>query len=194
MANIDHPNGFTPVKSLTGAPWNSMIRKIGVVDGADIFIGDALQLDTGLAEPLAVEGEVLGVAVGFGRQTFSGRMSGENAGPAFDPTNLNAVNYYDYSASTHTEWVCYYVPAEGMIFEAQVDDTAEIGLVGEAYDIVATAGSTVTGVSAHEINGNAKTNDGDVIVVEIPHLVDNDPVLAFGRYWVSFVNVGYGGV
>lgn len=183
MANIDRPNGFRLVKTVSGAPLSSLVRTVGVADAADIFVGDALQLASGLAQPLAVEGVCLGVAVGFGK----------NDGGPFNPDDL-MTRYYDDSASTHTEWVCYYIPAEDGIFEAQVDDTAEVGVVGEAYDIVATAGSTVTGISAHEINGNALTNDGDVVIVEIPNIVGNDPELAFGRYHVKFVNTQFNNV
>ncbi|MCK4830158.1 hypothetical protein KA005_81320 [bacterium] len=189
MANTDRPNGFRPVKTLSGAPVASVIRSVGVADAADIFAGDALQLASGLAQPLAVEGVCLGVAVGFGKVNDLSQKSG---GP-FNPDDL-MTRYYDDSASTHTEWVVYYIPSEDGIFEAQVDDTAATLTVGEAQDILATAGSTTTGISAHEINGDALTNDGDVAVVEIPDIVGNDPTLAFGRYWVKFVNTQFNNV
>ena len=180
MANVDRPNGFRLVKTISGAPLSSVVRTVGVADAADIFVGDALQLASGLAQPLAVGGESLGVAVGFGKV---------GSGP-FNPDNL-MTRYYDDSASTHTEWECYYIPAEDGIFEAQVDDTAEVGVVGEAYDILATAGSTVTGISAMEIDGNALTTTGDVVIVQIPNIVGNDPELAFGRYHVKFVKTQF---
>ena len=189
MANVDRPNGFRPVKTLSGAPVASVIRSVGVTDAADIFVGDAISITSGLAVAMAVEGICAGVAVGFGKVDS---MSGKAGGPV-NPDDL-MTRYYDDSASTHTEWVCYYVPAEDCIFEAQVDDTAEVGVVGEAYDILATAGNTTTGISKHEINGNALTNDGDVVIVEIPDIVGNDPELAFGRYWVKFVNTLFNNV
>lgn len=188
MANVDRPNGFRAVKTVSGGPVTGLIRTVGVTDSGDIFVGDAISITSGLATPLAVEGICAGVAVGFGKKN----ATLENGGP-FNPDDL-MTRYYDDSASTHTDWVCYYVPAEDVIFEGQVDDTAEVGVVGEAYDIVATAGSVVTGISAMEINGNALTNDGDVVVVEIPNIVGNDPELAFGRYWVKFVNTLYNNV
>jgi len=189
MANVDRPNGFRAVKTVSGAPVNSLIRSVGVADGADIFVGDALQLSSGLAQALAVEGVCLGVAVGFGKKDT---MSQKSGGP-FNPDALT-TRYYDDSASTNTDWVVYYIPAEDVIFEAQVDDTAATLVVGEAQDILATAGNTTTGISNHEINGDALTNDGDVVVVEIPDIVGNDPTLAFGRYWVKFVNTQFNNV
>jgi len=189
MANVDRPNGFRLVKSLSGNAITSLIRTVGVADSADIFVGDALKLASGLAAPFTVGGECLGVAIGFGKKDT---MS-QNEGGAFNPDSL-MTRYYDDSASTHTDWVVYYIPSEDGIFEAQVDDTAEVGVVGEAYDIVATAGSVTTGISAHEINGDALTTTGDVMVVEIPKIVGNDPELAFGRYYVKFVKTQFNNI
>ncbi len=49
MANVDRPNGFKIVKTLSGAPISSMIRSVGVTDGTDIFVGDLISLTSGLA-------------------------------------------------------------------------------------------------------------------------------------------------
>lgn len=184
MANVDRPNGFKFVKTLSGSS-EPVIRTVGVADGADIFIGDALQLSSGLAQRLAVEGACLGVAVGFGKVND---LQGENFGP-FDPDNLTK-RYYDDSANTHTDWVVYYIPAEDAIFEAQTDAAATL-TVGEAQDIVVGSGDTTTGLSDMEIDATALTNDGDVVVVEIPNYADNDHTAAFGRYWVKFVNTQF---
>lgn len=188
MANSDRPNGFKFVQTISGAPVSSLIRTVGVADSADIFINDALQLSSGLAQALAVEGVCLGVAVGFGKVND---LSGEITGP-YDPDNLEK-RFYDDSANTHTDWVVYYIPAEDAIFEAQTDTAATL-VVGEAQDILATAGSTTTGISAMEINADALTNDGDVVVVSIPNNVGNDITLAFGRYHVKFVNTQFNNV
>lgn len=188
MANVDRLNGFRAVKTVSGGPVTGLIRTVGVTDSGDIFVGDAISITTGLATPMAVEGICAGVAVGFGKLN----ATLENGGP-YNPDDL-MTRYYDDSANTHTDWVCYYVPAEDVIFEAQVDDTAAVLVVGEAQDILPTAGNTTTGISKHEINGDALNNDGDVVVVEIPNIVGNDPELAFGRYWVKFVNTLYNNV
>ena len=68
MANKDTPNGFRPVKTMSGAPLTSMIRTCGVADGADIFVGDAVNIESGLAAVGATCDEgFAGVAVGFGK-------------------------------------------------------------------------------------------------------------------------------
>lgn len=188
MANVDRPNGFRFVKKLSDGSASPVIRTVGVADGADIFVGDALQLSSGLAQRLAVEGVCVGVAVGFGKKSSLVK----HANQPYDPDNLS-VRYYDDSANTHTDWVVFYIPAEDAIFEAQTDAAATL-VVGEAQDIVVGSGSTTTGLSDMEIDADGLTNDGDVVVVEIPNLPDNDPTAAFGRYWVKFVNTQFNNV
>ena len=62
MANVDSPDGFRPVKSLSGAPLSGMVR--AVTAGADdLFIGDAIAITAGVAVQAAVEGIVAGVIV-----------------------------------------------------------------------------------------------------------------------------------
>lgn len=185
MANVDRPNGFKFIKTMSGAPVSGMIRSVGVADGADIFVGDALELASGLAQRFTVGDECLGVAVGFGKKND---MTLEHGG-SFNPDDL-MTRYYDDSANTHTDWVVYYIPAADAIFEAQMDD-AETAVVGEAYDVLIGSGNTTTGMSDMEIDHDALTTTGDVVVVEIPNYPDNDPTAAYGRYWVKFVKTEF---
>jgi len=177
MANIDRPNGFKPVKTLSGRPMTSMIRTIGVTDGADIFRYDLINLASGLAAQAATnDAALLGVAVGFGKVDADGIPLGP-----YNPDSLG-TQYYDDSASTHTEWVVYYIPVEDVIFEIQTD-AADTLVVGETIDFIVGTGSSTTGVSAMEINGGTATN-ADLTVVEIPTYPDNDPTAIYGRYFV----------
>lgn len=176
MANVDRPNGFKIVKTLSGAPITSMIRSIGVTDGTDIFVNDIINLASGLAAVGATnDASLMGVAVGFGKKDSMSQLVG---GP-FNADSL-MTRYYDDSASTHTDWVCYYVPIMDVVLEAQTA-TALTKLVGETVDLLATAGDTVTGTSRQEIT---TSTNADFTVVEIPNYPDNDPTLVWGRYWV----------
>lgn len=178
MANVDRPNGFKPVKTFSGAPWQSTIRTIGVTDGADMFVGDVITLASGLgAVSASNDSAILGVAVGFGKVNADGIPLGP-----FNPDSLG-TKYYDDSASTHTDWVVYYVPAWDAVFEAQTA-TALTKLVGETMDLLATAGNTTTGISAHELT---TSSNADFVVVEIPKMPDNSPTAVWGRYWVQVV-------
>lgn len=180
MANADRPNGFRPVKTLNGMPMWSMVRAIGVADGEDIFVGDALNLESGLADPMDTnDSALLGVAVGFGKKDT---MSQEAIGGNFNPGDLS-VRFYDDSANTHTDWIVYYVPFKDMMFEVQTD-TALTKVPGDTVDLTSTAGSEVTGISAHEIT---TSSNADFVVVEVPKYPDNDATAAFGRYWVRAV-------
>lgn len=176
MANVDRPNGFRPVKTLSGRPWEGTVFAIGVANGEDIFIGDMVNLESGLADPMATnDAAVLGAVVGVGKKdALTGSITG-----SFDPTNLN-VTYYDDSASTHTDYVVFVAPADDCIYEVQTA-TALTLAVGDTCDLSDAAGSTTSGVSAQEITTNS---NADFTVVEVPDLPDNDNTLVNGRYWV----------
>ena len=180
MANVDRPNGLRPVGTISGASWTSAIRAIGVADAADIYVGDPLNLESGLAAPGATnDAAFLGVAVGFGKFDKDGKTP---LGP-FNPNDLNSTGkYYDDSASTHTEWCVYYVPADDCIFEAQTA-TALTLVVGGTCDLSYTAGNANTGISACELTTNS---NADFTVISVPNQVDNDPTAVWGRYHVMF--------
>lgn len=183
MANPDRPSGFRAVKTLSGAPISSMARSIGVTNNADIFIGDMLTLTSNLAAVSAAnDSAFLGVAVGFGKVDS---LSGSYAG-AYNPDNLTTL-YYDDSASTHTEWRVWYIPVNGIIFEAQSNADLDLA-VGDTCDLLATAGNTATGRSNHEIAASSVT---DFTVIEIPDYPDNDSTLANARYWVQTITSAF---
>lgn len=183
MANPDRPRGFTPVKTLTGAPWTSCVRSVGVTDGADMFIGDMLTLTSNLAVVSASnDSAFLGVAVGFGKKDAA---TGTWAS-AYNPDNLTTL-YYDDSASTHTDWRVFYVPAEMCIFEVQSASDLDYA-VGSTCDLLATAGNTTTGRSQQEVTTSSNT---DFMIVEIPNYPDNDSTLANTRYWVKTITSAF---
>lgn len=183
MANPDKPRGFTPIKHISGAPWTGQVRTITPKDGVDIFIGDALNLDTGTADVAAsADTAFLGVAVGFGKVTDFQKYGG----PAMNGADLSVL-YYDDSANTNTDWLVYYVPAEDMIFEVQSDSDLDLA-IGDTADLGGTTGSTTTGRSQQEITTSSNT---DVTVVEIPTYPDNDSTLANTRYWVQFITTAF---
>ena len=187
MANTDRPDGFLPVKTLTGAPLTSVMRS--VVPGTDdIFIGDPISITSGAAVQMAVEGICAGVCVGVGT------IDNEGNAFMFDPNNLSK-RFFDTSADTEADYRIFYVPAEDAIFEAQSDGTTDL-VIGEAQDMLATDGNQTSGQSQMEINDDALTNDGDVTVVEIPTgpKYDNTASEANRRYWVKFNNTLFNNV
>ena len=178
MANPDRPSGFRPIKHTSGSSVTGQIRAIGVTDAVDLFVVDMLNLESGLAAIGATnDAAFLGVAVGFGKVDA---MTGSIGSALVNPENLNQI-YYDDSASTHTDYVVFYVPAQDMIFEVQSNADLDL-VVGSPCDLINTAGSTATGRSLQEVGTNTNS---DFVVVEIPDYVDNDSTLTNTRYWVQ---------
>lgn len=175
MANTDAPNGFRPVKTLSGRPVSGTIRTFGVADGEDIFIGDMVNLESGLADPMATnDAAILGAVVGVGKVDADGVPLGP-----FNPDDLGK-KFYDDSASTHTEWVVYVAPCDDCVYEVQTNADLDL-VVGGVVDLVDGAGSSVTGNSIQEVG---TSTNADFTVYEIPHYPDNDNSLANAKVWV----------
>lgn len=175
MANVDRPNGFKAVKTLSGRSVNSDIRYIGVADGEDIFIGDMINLESGLADPMATnDAAVLGSAVGFGKVDADGIPLGP-----FNPDSLE-TRFYDDSANTHTDWVVYYTPAIDTMFEVQTNADLDL-VVGDVVDLVDGTGNSTTGRSIQEVG---TSTNADFTVMEIPKYPDNDNALIHAVVWV----------
>lgn len=176
MANKDAPRGFTPVKTFSGAPVTSTLQVYGVADGEDIFVGDMVNLESGLADPMASDdAAVLGAVVGIGKyDAYTGSV-----GSAIDPTNLN-ISFYDDSASTHTDYFVLVAPASDCIYEVQTA-TALTLVPGDTCDLSDATGNSTTGRSAQEIT---TSSNADFTVVEVPDYPDNDNTLVNGKYWV----------
>lgn len=176
MANLDAPRGFTPVKMLDGGPWTAQVRTIGPADGADIFIGDLINLESGLADPaVTTDVAIIGCVVGVGKESQDGSATG-----MYDPTNLTTL-YYDDSASTHTDYVIYYVPVKNLIMQVQTAVDLSASVVGATLDITGANGSTTTGRSIMEVTTSSNT---DVSIVELPNIIGNDLSLINAEIYV----------
>lgn len=150
MANVDRPNGFKPVMHLNGSPYNGQFRKY-FSPNDNLFIGDLVEAETtgvrsqdGIyptVDRLDAAGDVIvGVVVGFEP----------------NPTALDRL----YHAASST-YAVYVADATDLIMEAQSDDaTMVLGDVGLNVSPTVTAGSTATGASNMEVDGDtaATTN------------------------------------
>lgn len=176
MANPDRPRGFTPVGTLSGAPWTARLRVVPVADLEDIFVGDMVNLESGLADPMATnDAAVLGAVVAVGKyDSYSGSVAG-----AYDPANLDVL-YYDDSASTNTDYFVVVALAEDCVYEVQSNADLDLGIGGNC-DLVDGVGNTITGRSIQEVG---TSTNADFTVVGIPDYPDNDSTLANTRYHV----------
>jgi len=176
MANLDAPNGFRPVGTISGAPVASTLRAVGVADGEDIFIGDMVNLESGLADPMATnDAAVLGAVVGIGKYDA---LTG-SAATGLNVADLN-VRFYDDSASTHTDYFVLVAPADDCIYEVQSNADLDL-VVGNNCDLVDGTGNSVTGRSIQEVG---TSTNADFTVIAIPDRPDNDSTLTNTRYHV----------
>jgi hypothetical protein len=178
MSNVNAPRGFTPVKHSDGSPYRGEMLTIVPKNGADIYIGDAITLDTGTADAFASGDTCLGVCVGVGKiDPATGYYA-----TAANPDNLNEI-WYDDSDHTNTQFVIFYVPAEGMVFEVKASIDATAAVKGTVYDVAPTAGDALTGRSKMSLTTDS---NHDLVVYEIPHGPGNDPASAYASYYVYF--------
>lgn len=158
--NADRPNGFVPIGTMSGSPWNGYVRyyECDAGEGTAIFIGDAVTLEAdGKVAPAAAGEVVLGVCVGV---------------PSHIPTATNGSYGAHFLSSSSPDLKQNYSPAStagviavaigpDVLYEVQEDgDTDPIAFedIGSNVDLVAThAGSTTTGRSGQEIDSDSHT-------------------------------------
>lgn len=176
MANLDRPAGFTPVKHLSGAPWNGKanIYYIPSTDDTDTFIGDAVTLqgsatDDGkyptVAQTAAGDTTVVGVIIGFG-------------------TNPEVMGNHDSPNTVYraggTAMYCLVVDDPFVIFEIQEDSASDSYIaaasIGLNTNIVVGSGSTTTGKSGMELDSSDVSTDtaGQCKLLRIVNRPDNE--------------------
>lgn len=153
MANLNAPNGFSPVKQLTGAPFNNQINAyyVPATDGTAIGIGDVVKLAAGTTFDAPSNQNLknvtrlttpatdvpVGVVVGF---------------------NFNPDNLMQKGRAANTARIVYVADSPETLFAAQSDATgiaaANIGL--NATITVGTV-DAVTGVTNAVVTGPAAT-------------------------------------
>lgn len=141
MANVDNPNGATPVRHLSGGEIRTNEYSIASGYGTAIFEGDWVALtdaDGRNLERAAAAATVVGVFAGCKYVDPSGEIKFSNQWPA---------------SQVATEIVAYVFDDPQLVFEMQIDNgTFNPDILGEIGNILATAGSTATGRSKEEID------------------------------------------
>jgi hypothetical protein len=176
MANVNNPNGFTPVKHMNGTAYNGEVNEY--YKAADLeeafYVGDCLKLAGDMDETtklptvaLASDSDnIVGVVVGF-------------------LTNYDHPTYVGYSP-TLTGTTVLVCDDPQVIFEAQYTGTLTTGDIGANSKIVYAAGSTSTGRSASYVYGTpATTNTLQLQILRIAPKEDNE-VGAYAKVWVRF--------
>ena len=191
MSSVNRLNGFRPVKSITGAPYNGAANVYFVPssDSTVIMVGDAVKL---AGDARAATGAptvtragatdaAVGIVVGI---LFTGVGDLTNMPPVND---LNTPVYRRASTDRYL-LVC---DDPNVIYEAQylttsvaaATITANVGLNG-SFDV--TAGSTTSGASGMSIAAlSATTATLPLKVVGFPQRPDNIPGDTYFSYWVK---------
>lgn len=191
MANADRPSGLSPVKHLTGAPYNGQAN-LYVILAADTnayAIGDPVTLsssggnDLGYpAVTLATAGSgnaILGAIVGIG--------SGVAEGAMFNPSDLDNTTRPD--AAQSDDWYVLVADSPDLIFEVQEADGGTAFTKSNVGGLANLASGDNNGFqSGWELSQTAVAADaeGQVQLLGLARTADND----FGDHakWLVKIN------
>lgn len=192
MAAVSRINGFRPVKTITGAPWNgqSELCFVPASDSSVIMVGDAVIL---LGDSRAATGvptvtrasasaPIYGIVVGI---AFTGVGDAQNIPPVND---LNTPVFRRASTDRYL-FVC---TDPNVIYEVQYEGTSVAAatltaLVGLNGNPLFTAGNTASGSSGMQlaVAGTATTATLPLKIVGFPNRPDNIPGDAFFSFYVK---------
>lgn len=174
MANSDRPRGAIPVGTISGSPINGNIRKYSVVVGAsDIFRGDFVKLES--------DGKVDVASAGTGNPIL-----GVMVGVVVDRSKANS-EHPGYSDQAGEILVCV---GNDVLYEVQEDNAVSdlaLSNIGNNVALVATAGSTTTGMSKQELDSDSATAATEQLrIVDLIQREDN----AIGSFakWLVRIN------
>lgn len=164
MANVDRPNGFTPIGHKNGGVVRTAEFKIAYNYATAIYSGDAVILSSGYVNVAADDSAaILGV--------FAGCQYKDNTGAVQFSPYWPGVALSDSAADVKA-----FVYADaGILFEVQTDTgtASSIANVGVSYDIEKDhSGSAVTGRSGQELD-LSDTGTGQFTVFGLVERPDN---------------------
>lgn len=169
MPNVNFPKGLVPVRTLTGAPWNSGLVRcfIPATDTNNIFLNDPVDL-AGSADAGAVCPTVVRATAGAGNPIFGVVVAFEP-----DPSDLTLL-YRKASTARY----CYVVCDPNVIYEVQASSDAVLGPgdVGANANLVAGTGNTTTGLSGWQLDSSAVSanNTYQLLILRAVSRPDND--------------------
>jgi hypothetical protein len=188
--NVDRPNGFRPVGTLSGGDWTASIRTYLCDTGHDaIFIGDLIHMDAdGYVDQYdAGDTQVIGVCVGV---EVNRGLDSKTEHPGYLPANVAG------KIRVATDPL--------LLMEAQEDgDTTPLTLadINTNVEIIDGGGSTTTGISGQEIDSTTK-NTTNTLPLRLVALVDRpdnqlasvDSTKPNARWLVTFANHAWKGL
>ena len=163
MANVDAAFGLVPVRQMSGN--SPRANKYTIASGLaeNIFMGDlVILINTGLLTPhSAGEANNIGVFAGVSYTAADGSY---------------VYSEYWPSGTVATDIIAYVYDDPYTVFKVQSAGTPAQTNVGNCADVVAGAGSTLTGQSGFELNGTMAAGIASCKILAIYDSPDN----AFG--------------
>lgn len=196
MANTNRPNGFTPVRTLSGAPWSGKVKEylIPSADGTAVYVGQPVKLDgsSGAAGTVVngrnCEGMATCIAAAAGD-----RLLGVVVGFVADPAYL--IPDYRRASTNRIALVC---DDADVVYQAQEDSVGgsiAAASVGLSTDMVVGSGSTATGRSGAMLDSSdVATDTGGQFrllgLVRIPDATSTSGENQLGNYakWEVVIN------
>jgi len=188
MANLDAPNGFKPIGTMSGSPYNANIQNMECDASAGaIFIGDLVALEAdGKVIPMTATGIPYGVCVGVDESMPIGVN-----GVRDNAMSTGALNFQGHSSAS-TANVIQVLVGPDVLYEVQEDaggGALAITDIGINAAVLATAGSTTTGRSAMELDSStaATTATLPLKIVDFVQRPDNE-IGSVGARWIVRLN------
>ncbi|MGP1666827.1 MAG: hypothetical protein ACTS5I_13130 [Rhodanobacter sp.] len=189
MANVNRTSGFSPVKGITGAPWNGQCNTYSIAAsyGTALYIGDPV-ISSGTADANGLPGIALAAATGGVRGVIVGLGKGE--GLIANPSNLDLIYR---PASDPAVWYALVVDDPQTIFEVteQSNGTplAAVDVGMNTISILAAGNGYVSGWSIASATGATPATTA-TLQVKLLGLA-RKPNNAYGAYarWLVQFNV-----
>lgn len=204
MANVDRPNGFKIMGTLSGSPWQGAVRQYTLdATHAAIAVGDLVQMTAdGYVDILAAgETQMLGVVVGVGNH-YPGETLGK-LGEHFMSTGAVTLDIPEANyVALNTAGVIHVCVAPDVVLEAQEDgdtDPLELADVGQNVEIVGGGPDSTTGISDMMIDSDTHntTNTLPLRILGLAQRPDNEYVSggqAYTRWLVTPANHTFKGL
>ncbi len=210
MANVDRANGFTPIGTLSGSPWQASVQAFELDGGhALVGVGDLVEMTAeGTLDILtqnASDSGVIGVMVGIvpageGWNATTGTF-GSNSLSAAEPTLVGAASR---SVALNTVGTILVATAPDLVMIAQEDGVSTpltLTAVGSNVDITTGTPDTSTGTSTQEIDSDSTgtTNTDPLRLLGLHDIPGNefaavDSTKPWAIWKVTFANHAYSGL
>lgn len=156
MANANRPSGLSPVKMLTGAPYNGAVNVYSIAAAYDtaLYIGDPV-ISSSTADDKGIQGITLAAATGPIRGVIVGLGTTPNL--MANPANLDIT--YRPAAAQSQVWYALVVDDPNVIFEVQE--------IGTGTQLTAAAcglnANLVLGTGNGFVSGWMLSNDSEAV-------------------------------